>query len=108
MISETVLATANREAEKKAEVLRYLHEHVFDPILMSPNASDTLKRGIRLTITRMNSRDSVGIVQYYWSAVIGTERSTEFARQMRIEGFTRFEEIIEDFRNRFNNRWLSN
>ncbi len=95
-----------REAQKKLEVLRFLHEHVFDPILDSPNASETLKRGVRLTIVRMNERDSTGAVHYYWSAVIGTERSTEFARQMRSEGFTRFEEVIDEFRDRFSDKWL--
>lgn len=46
------------------------------------------------------------MIQYYWSAVIGTERSTKFAREMRKEGFTRFEEIIDEFRDRFNDKWL--
>ena len=95
-----------REAQKKQEVLQFLHEHVFDPILDSPKASTKLKRGVRLTIVRMNERDSAGVVHYYWSAVIGTERSTEFARQMRSEGFTRFEEVIDEFRDRFNDKWL--
>lgn len=98
--------TDDREAMKKAEILGFLHEQVFDPILQSPKATEPLKRGVRLTVMRMNERDAAGIVQYYWSAVIGTERSTEFARLMRTEGFTRFEEIIDDFRDRFGNTWL--
>lgn len=96
----------DREATKKAEILAFLHEQVFDRILHSPQASESLKRGVRLTVMRMNERDAAGIVQYYWSAVIGTERSTEFARLMRTEGFTRFEEIIDEFRTRFGNSWL--
>lgn len=95
-----------RESEKREEVLTFLHEHVFDHILDFPTSSDSLKRGVRYTIMRMNERDAAGIVQYYWSAIIGTERSTEFARQMRAEGFTRFEEIIDEFRDRFGDRWL--
>jgi len=47
-----------------------------------------------------------GIVSYYWSAIVGTDRSVEFARQMRGEGFTRFEEIIDEFRDRFGDRWI--
>ena len=43
-----------RESEKRAEVLTFLHEHVFDPILDSPTSSDSLKRGVRYTIMRMN------------------------------------------------------
>jgi hypothetical protein len=39
-------------------------------------------------------------------AYIGTERSTSFARQMTAEGFPRFEEVLEDSRERFNDRWL--
>jgi len=35
----------DRAAQKKAELLAFLHEHVFDPILASPAPSDTLKRG---------------------------------------------------------------
>jgi len=46
------------------------------------------------------------MVRYYWAAINGTEGSTEFARQMRAEGFTRFEEVIDEFRDRFNDRWL--
>jgi len=96
----------DRETEKKTEVLQFLHEQVFDPILNSLNASKTLKQGVRYTIMRMNELDSRGIIQYYWSAIIGTERSTEFARQMRSEGFVRFEEVIDEFRDRFGDNWL--
>jgi len=95
-----------REAEKKKEILVFLHKHVFEAILGSNKASESLKTGVRYTIMRMNERDSTGIVQYYWSAVVGTERSTEFARQMRTEGFTRFEEIIEEFRNTFGDKCI--
>jgi hypothetical protein len=92
---------------KKAEVLRFLHEQIFDPILASPNASKSLKSGIRQTIMRMDQRDARGIVHFYWSAVSGTEQSISFARKMREEGFKRFEDIVDDFRDRFNEKWLA-
>lgn len=92
--------------DKKREIMEFLHQEVFDPILTSPDASDGLKKGVRYTIMRMSERDPEGIVQYYWSAIVGTERSTEFARQMKAEGFDRFEEIIDEFRDRFNDEWL--
>jgi hypothetical protein len=44
--------------------------------------------------------------QYFWSAIIGTERSTKFAKRMKQEGFTRFEEVIDEFRDKFNDTWL--
>lgn len=96
----------SKSDQKKAEVLAYLNETVFNPVLDSDRASPKLKAGIRLTLARMSGRDASGIVQYFWSAVIGTDRSVSFARQMRQEGFTRFEEILEPFRERFNDKWL--
>jgi predicted glycosyl hydrolase (DUF1957 family) len=86
---------------REQQIMDYLHEHVFDPILNSPQASERLTRGVRLTITRMRQRDALGMLSYYWSAIIGTERSTPFAEEMRREGFSRFEEIIDDMRARF-------
>jgi len=57
----------------------FLHQRIFDPILQSPAASEKLKQGVRLTIMRMEQRDAVGMIQYYWSAIIGTEKSIGFA-----------------------------
>lgn len=100
------MPSGNTAAAKKTEVLSFSHAQVFAPILSSPHASDTLKQGVRCTIMRMNEHDAAGIVHYYWSAIVGTERSTKFARQMRAEGFTRFEEVIDEFRDRFGDAWL--
>lgn len=90
---------------KKEEIMHYLHEHVFEPVLNSSKASESLKSGVRYTIMRMNERDAAGIVHYYWSAVTGTDKSINFAKLLKAEGFTRFEEILEEFRERFNDRW---
>jgi hypothetical protein len=86
--------------------MHFLQDRVFDPILDSPEASKGLKSGVRLTMMRMEQRDAEGMVAYYWSAITGTENSTRFAHQMRAEGFTRFEEVLDEFRDRFNSRWL--
>lgn len=102
-----VMPTTDETIErKKQEIIAFLHAQVFDPILESPTASERLRKGVRFTIMRLEERDPGGMVHYYWSAIIGTDRSTKFARQMKSEGFTRFEEIIADFRERFNDDWL--
>ncbi len=88
-------------ATREQEIMGLLHERVFGPILNSPNASQALKSGVRLTIMRMEQRSADMMIQYYWNAIIGTERSSGFSAHMREEGFTRFEEIIEEFRQRF-------
>ena len=86
---------------KEEEIMSFLTERVFNPILDSPDASNKLKSGCRLTMNRMRRLDAAGMIQYYWSAMIGTDRSIGFAAQMRREGFDRFEEVLEDFRIRF-------
>lgn len=84
----------------------FLHAHVFEPVLLSPSASISIKQGIRQTIMRMERRDVAGMVRFFWVAVIGTERSIGFAASMKKEGFTRFEEILEEFRLRFNDKFI--
>lgn len=83
---------------KQKEIMDYLHDHIFNPILASPHASERLKQGVRYTIMRIEQRDASGMVHYFWSAIIGTERSVGFAAKMKAEGFTRFEEVLEEFR----------
>ena len=91
---------------KEEEIMQFLHQRVFDPVLNSSSASDKLKQGVRLTTVRMKQRDAIGMVQYFWSAVTGTERSIGFAKLMKDEGFDRFEEAIDEFRERFSDLWL--
>jgi hypothetical protein len=91
---------------KEQRIMAFLHERVFDPVLRSPRASSQLKAGVRATIMRLRMRDARGMVSYFWSAVIGTERSIGFATRMRHEGFSRFEEALEDFRVQFDESFL--
>jgi len=91
---------------KENEVMAFLHEHVFDRILNSDSASQSLKKGVRYTTICLGQRDARGMIPYYWSAISGTEKRTEFARQMKDEGFTRFEEVTDEFRDRFTCEWL--
>jgi hypothetical protein len=46
------------------------------------------------------------MIHYFWSAISGTEKSTRFAKMMRAEGFTRFEVVLKEFRDKFNEKWL--
>ena len=91
---------------KERGIMAFLHERIFDPKLNSGIASAKLKQGIRYTIMRLGERDAAGMIQYYWSAIVGTERSVGFAALMRQEGFGRFEEAIDEFRLLFNDDFL--
>lgn len=77
---------------KEQEIMHFLHMKVFDPILQSQTASINIKTGVRYTIMRLEKLDAKGMVQYFWSAISGTERSQDFADKMKNEGFVRFED----------------
>jgi hypothetical protein len=91
---------------KEQKIMDFLHKRIFDQILESGDASEKLKQGVRGTIMRLQERDAAGMIQYYWSAIVGTERSVGFAALMRKEGFERFEEAIDEFRLHFNDAFL--
>lgn len=90
---------------KEQELMEYLHEKVFDPILNSPTASSQIKSGVNLTIGRMNRLSAEKMVQYFWSA-LATDNAIRFSKKMKSEGLKRFEDVMEEFRDKFNDEWL--
>ncbi len=90
---------------KEQELMNYLHEKVFDPILDSKTCSANIKSGVNQTIARMNKLSAAKMVQYFWSA-LATDNAIAFSKRMKEEGAVRFEDAMEDFRDRFNDDWL--
>lgn len=90
---------------KEEEIMSFLKEKVFNPILDSEKASHKLKSGVNLTIGRMNRLSAEKMIQYYWSA-LSTDNAISFSKEMKSEHFTRFEDVLEEFRDRFNEEWL--
>ena len=86
---------------KQIEIKDFLHERVFAPILDS-SASNQIKQGVRLTIMRLeNQKDATGMVKYFWSAIAGKGNAIEFSDKLKDAGYIRFEEVLEEFRERF-------
>ena len=48
---------------KEDEVMQFLTERVFNPILQSETASQNLKQGVRYTIMRLRERDAAGMIR---------------------------------------------
>ena len=48
---------------KEQELMIFLHDKVFDPILNSKTASKSVKSGVNLTIARMNRLNAKKIVK---------------------------------------------
>lgn len=45
-------------------------------------------------------------MQYFWSALT-TENAITFTKYLKSEGLTRFKDVMEEFRDKFNYEWLS-
>lgn len=90
---------------KEEELMAFLHEKVFDSILNSKDAPANIKSGVNLTIGRMNRLSAKKMVQYFWSA-LATDSAISFSKKMKAEGLPRFEDVLEKFRDRFNDAWL--
>lgn len=91
---------------KEEEIMEFLNDRVFNPILASSSIPANIKKGVRITSVRMGGLDARGIIDFFWSAMKGTEKSIPFSEKMKEEGLTRFEDIFEAFRKRFNEKWL--
>ena len=92
---------------KQQEIMDFLQERVFNPILSSPTASNAVKQGVRLTIMRLeNQKDAESMVEYFWSAMAGKGNSISFSDKLENENLPRFEDVFEDFRERFTTNWL--
>ena len=87
-------------------MIKFLSEKVFDPILNSP-ASTQIKQGVRLTIMRLeNQKDAAGMIKYFRSSIAGKGNAISFSERLKDEGYGRFEEVLEEFRERFTDDWL--
>ncbi|WP_352406999.1 hypothetical protein [Acetoanaerobium noterae] len=90
---------------KEQEIMDFLHEKVFDPILNSKLAPSNIKSGVDLTIGRMNKLSADKMVQYFWAA-LATDNAITFSKKIKAENLPRFEDVFEEFRDRFNDDWL--
>lgn len=70
---------------KEQELMKYLHNKVFDPILNSKSCPAKIKSGINLTVARMKRLSAEKMVQYFWSA-LAAENAITFSKHLKTEG----------------------
>lgn len=97
------------EMDKKREFVTYLEENIWSEAerVGRENNNMTLVKGIRLTRIRITQLPTAEkMVHYFWSAIYGTDKSINFSEIMKEYGLTRFEDVLEEVRTRFNDDWL--
>ncbi len=91
---------------KEKEVLTFLRKHLFNRVLALDYITKELESYIVDTIKALKDRNAVGMVHYFWSTIGGGEMKKVFQQRLMDEGFLDFEEVVEEFKVRFNGEWL--
>lgn len=93
---------------KEEEILDYFNERIFEPAIRygKENHKTNIVRGVNYTRMRMSQLPARKMIQYFWSAIVGTEQSIVFSDIMARNGLTRFEDVLEEVRVRFNNDYF--
>ncbi len=96
------------EQERKEEMLNYFNETIFEPAIQygTENNIPEMSQGARYTRMRMQQRNPEGILHYFWSAIVSTEKSISFSKLLKRHNVVRFEDIIDDVRDRFGNGYI--
>ena len=59
-----------------------------------------------MNFDRLSHPFSIKKLQYFWSAIQGTDKSIEFSKLLKDNGVLRFEDILEEVRVKFNNDYF--
>lgn len=96
------------EAQRCQEMDNYFNAKLFEPTIKyaTDNNIKEIAQGARYTRMRMSQLDSKKKLQYFWSAIQGTEKSIKFSKLLKDNGVLRFEDILEEVRVKFNNDYF--
>lgn len=96
------------ETQKCNEIMNYFDEKIFNPAISyaKQNRNSTILKGINITRARMNMLPSIKKIQFFWSAITGTERSIRFSDIMKENSISRFEDVLEEVRIKFNDEYF--
>lgn len=91
---------------KKEELLNFLQQELFDPIIHSPCVSNELKYDFLTIANTLEKFSAEGILLYFWNMMANEEVQMIFSNRLMDEGFDHYPELIENFKNHFTYEWL--
>lgn len=92
---------------KKQQMLDFLQEYLFAPVIHSPYTSSQLKSDFDHTWETLQSFSEKGILAYVWNILACIEIETVISNRLMDEGFNNFNQIIDTFKHEFTYEWLS-
>ena len=96
------------ETQRCQEMDNCFNTKLFEPTIKyaTDNNIKEIAQGARYTRMRMSQLDSKKKLQYFWSAIQGTEKSIKFSKLLKDNGVLRFEDILEEVREKFNDDYF--
>ena len=85
---------------QEKEIMHFLRENVFDPILNSANASSELKQDIISLVRSLNAEADWQMINS-WLSMAEYPPGFAVIQKMKDEGFLQFEATLDEFRRRF-------
>lgn len=96
------------EAQRANEIRSYFDSKIFLPAInfAKEQKNTHILRGVNLTRARMFRLSSHKMISYFWNAIVGTEHSIRFSEIMKANNIQRFEDVLFEVRNKFNDKYF--
>ena len=94
---------------KKEEVMNYLYDKIFCNVINSKTASKKAKSIVNKSIMCLKELPLESMILYVWNAVYEEDNNGNKANSiLKKEGFVTFQDIIEEFKEKFNDDFIKN
>ena len=91
---------------KKQELLEFLQQELFNPIIDSPYVSLELKYDFITILDTLRNFSAEGILLYFWNMMANEEVQMIFSNRLMDEGFYNYPDLVTTFKNHFTYEWL--
>jgi hypothetical protein len=91
---------------KKQELLNFLQEELFYPVILSPYMSEELKYDFATILETIKHFSAEGILLYFWNMMANDEVQMIFSNRLMDEGFYNYSALVDTFKHHFTYEWL--
>lgn len=91
---------------KKEEMLSFLTNEFFYPILQSPHASCSLKSDLKDIFRPLQHYSAEGIMLHLWNTLLDNTNKTILFHRLADEGFASYADALNTFEKEFTYHWL--
>lgn len=91
---------------KKQQLLSYLNQNIFEPIISAPYASSQLKDDCLFMRKMLKDFSAKGILYFVWTTLIDKENEIILNNRLIDEGFDFYNSVMDNFKKKFSYEWL--